>query len=80
MGTDAGEAIEIAGLPGTDLTGWDVVHTGNGAVYDTDLSPVQFSSSKMKSTVAITYPSNGMVPRWNVLVDANNDRLGALKL
>ena len=36
-GTDSGEAIEIAGLAGTDLTGWDVVlYNGTGGtVYNT---------------------------------------------
>jgi len=36
-GTDTGEAIEIAGPAGTDLTGWSIVlYNGNGgAVYDT---------------------------------------------
>ena len=36
--TDAGEAIEIAGPAGTDLTGWSLVlYNGNGgAVYDTE--------------------------------------------
>ena len=38
IGTDAGEAVEIAAPAGTDLTGWTVVlYNGNGgAVYDTD--------------------------------------------
>ncbi|HEY3477197.1 MAG TPA: hypothetical protein VGK56_21455, partial [Anaerolineales bacterium] len=37
-GTDAGEAIEIAGPAGTDLTGWSIVlyNGSGGAVYDTD--------------------------------------------
>ena len=37
-GTDAGEAIEIAGPAGTNLTGWSVVlyNGANGLVYDTD--------------------------------------------
>ena len=36
-GTDTGEAVEIAGPAGTDLTGWTVdLYNGNGgAVYDT---------------------------------------------
>ena len=33
-GTDAGEAIEVAGPAGTDLTGWSLVlYNGNGGVY-----------------------------------------------
>lgn len=37
-GTDTGEAIEIAGSAGTDLTGWDLVlySSLDGTVYDTD--------------------------------------------
>ncbi len=37
VGTDAGEAIEIAGPAGTDLTGWSVVlyNGSGGASYDT---------------------------------------------
>src|SRR3954466_5705106 len=36
-GTDAGEAIEISGLAGTDVTGWKIVlYNGTGgASYDT---------------------------------------------
>ena len=36
-GTDAGEAIEIAGPAGTDLTGWSLVlyNGSGGALYDT---------------------------------------------
>lgn len=35
--TDAGEAVEVAGPAGTDLTGWSIVlyNGSNGAVYDT---------------------------------------------
>ena len=37
VSTDSGEAIEIAGPAGTDLTGWSVVlYNGNGGgMYDT---------------------------------------------
>ena len=37
-GTDAGEAIEVAGPAGTDLAGWSVVlyNGSGGAVYGTD--------------------------------------------
>ena len=36
-GTDAGEAIEISGPAGTDVTGWQIVlyNGSGGAVYDT---------------------------------------------
>ncbi len=38
VGTDAGEAIEVAGTAGTDLTGWSLVlYNGSGAAsYDSD--------------------------------------------
>ena len=37
-GTDAGEAVEIAGPAGTDLTGWSLVlyNGANGAAYNTN--------------------------------------------
>ena len=37
-GTDAGEAIEIAGPAGTDLTGWSIVlyNGASGLQYDAD--------------------------------------------
>ena len=37
-GTDAGEAVEITGPAGTDLTGWSIVlyNGSSGEVYDTD--------------------------------------------
>jgi hypothetical protein len=31
-GTDVGEGVEIAGTAGTDLTGWSIIHNGNGGV------------------------------------------------
>ncbi|MEJ2012345.1 MAG: hypothetical protein P8X64_08995, partial [Anaerolineales bacterium] len=36
-GTDVGEAVEIAGPAGTDLTGWSVIlyNGSGGAVYNT---------------------------------------------
>lgn len=77
-GTDTGEAIEIAGPAGTDLTGWDVVlYNGNGgAVYDSDpLTGIIPDQQNGFGTVAITYPSNGIQngsPDGIALVD-NND-------
>lgn len=62
-GTDAGEAIEIAGPAGTDLTGWSIVlyNGSGGAVYDTDaLGGVIPNQQNGYGTVALTYPSNGI--------------------
>ncbi|HSG45607.1 MAG TPA: ExeM/NucH family extracellular endonuclease [Anaerolineales bacterium] len=61
--TDEGEAIEIAGPAGTDLTGWSVVlYNGNGgAVYNTTaLSGVIADQGGGYGTVVVNYPSNGI--------------------
>ena len=76
--TDAGEAIEIAGPAGTDLSGWSIVlYNGNGgAVYDTDtLSGLIPDQQGGFGTVSISYPSNGIQngsPDGIALVDASN--------
>lgn len=62
-GTDIGEAIEIAGPAGTDLTGWSIVlyNGANGAVYDTkNLSGTIPNSGTGFGFVTQTYPSNGI--------------------
>ncbi|HUP17056.1 MAG TPA: hypothetical protein VM848_13530 [Acidimicrobiia bacterium] len=62
-GTDAGEAIEIVGPAGTDLSGWSIVlYNGNGgAVYDTDaLSGVLDDQGGGYGTDVVSYPSNGI--------------------
>jgi hypothetical protein len=62
-GTDAGEAIEIAGPAGTDLTGWSLVlYNGNGgAVYATTaLSGVIPDQQNGFGTVSVAYPANGI--------------------
>ncbi|HSN53040.1 MAG TPA: lamin tail domain-containing protein, partial [Candidatus Sulfomarinibacteraceae bacterium] len=77
-GTDAGEAIEIAGPAGTDLTGWSVVlYNGNGGgVYDT--TPLGGTIADICGgfgVVDVTYPSNGIQngsPDGIALVDAGN--------
>ena len=77
-GTDAGEAIEIAGPAGTDLTGWSIVlyNGSNGAVYDTDpLSGVIADQADGYGTISISYPSNGIqngAPDGIALVDASS--------
>lgn len=62
-GTDAGEAVEIAGPAGTDLTGWAIVlyNGANGAVYDTDaLSGTIPDLGNGYGVVTLTYPANGI--------------------
>ncbi|HUE97679.1 MAG TPA: ExeM/NucH family extracellular endonuclease [Anaerolineales bacterium] len=77
-GTDTGEAIEIAGPAGTDLTGWSIVlyNGSNGAVYDTDaLSGIIADQQGGYGTVVINYPVNGIqngAPDGIALVDASS--------
>ena len=62
-GTDAGEAIEIAGPAGTDLSGWSLVlYNGyNGTVYNTtSLSGLIPDQQDGFGTVAVSYPVNGL--------------------
>ncbi len=62
-GTDAGEAIEIAGPSGTDLAGWSIVlYNGTGgAVYDTDaLSGIIPNQCNGFGTIVLNYPANGL--------------------
>ena len=61
--TDAGEAVEVAGPAGTDLTGWSIVlyNGSGGVVYDTDaLSGIIPNQQGGYGTVVINYPSNGI--------------------
>jgi predicted extracellular nuclease len=61
--TDVGEAIEIAGPAGTDLTGWSIVlyNGAGGAVYDTDaLSGTIVDAGSGFGVATIGYPSNGI--------------------
>ncbi len=61
--TDAGEAIEVAGVAGTDLAGWTVVlyNGATGAVYDTDaLSGLLVDQQGGMGTTVLTYASNGI--------------------
>src|SRR5687768_8635732 len=62
-GTDADEAIEIAGPAGTDLTGWSIVlyNGAGGAVYDTDpLSGTIPDAGSGFGVASITYDPNGI--------------------
>lgn len=73
--TDTGEAIEIAGPAGTDLSGWSIVlHNGNGgAVYNTvalaDTIPDQDNGY---GTVSLSFPTDGIqngAPDGMALID-----------
>jgi DNA/RNA endonuclease G (NUC1) len=62
-GTDAGEAIEISGPAGTDLTGWSVVlyNGANGVSYNTRaLSGTIPATCDPRGVVVLTYPVNGI--------------------
>ncbi|MGZ9277314.1 MAG: ExeM/NucH family extracellular endonuclease [Candidatus Limnocylindrales bacterium] len=63
VGTDTGEAIEIAGAAGTDLTGWRVflVNGAGGMSYNNvTLSGTIPDDGDGFGTVVLTYPSNGI--------------------
>ena len=62
-GTDAGEAIEVAGPAGTNLTGWSLIlYNGTGgASYDTKaLSGTIPDQQSGFGTLSFTYPVNGI--------------------
>ena len=63
-GTDAGEAIEIAGPAGTDLSGWELVlyNGSNGGVYRTDAlsGVIPDEASSGFGVVVQNYPVNGI--------------------
>lgn len=63
-GTDTGEAIEIAGPAGTDLTGWSIVlyNGSNGASYDTKTlsGTIPNLGSTGFGVVVVNYPANGI--------------------
>lgn len=62
-GTDVGEAIEVEGPAGTDLTGWSIVlYNGNGGVvYNTQvLSGTIPATCGTRGVVALNYPSNAI--------------------
>jgi hypothetical protein len=74
--TDTGEAIEVAGPAGTDLTGWALVlYNGNGGgVYrTTSLSGTIPDLGSGFGVVVVNYPSNGIqngAPDGVALVDS----------
>lgn len=75
-GTDTGEAIEVAGPAGTDLTGWSLVlyNGSGGALYTTTaLSGVIADQLSGFGTSFVSYPTNGIqngAPDGVALVDA----------
>ncbi|MGB5490556.1 MAG: hypothetical protein WBM76_06990, partial [Woeseiaceae bacterium] len=77
-GTDVGEAIEIAGPAGTDLTGWSIVlyNGNNGSSYNTiSLSGAIADQQGGFGTVDVSLPTNGLQngsPDGIALVDAGN--------
>src|SRR5262245_30034596 len=75
-GTDVGEAIEVSGPAGMDLTGWQVVlyNGSGGASYDTKPpgGPIPPTCGN-RGVLVINYPSNGIQngsPDGMALVDA----------
>ncbi len=77
--TDTGEAIEIAGPAGTDLTGWSIVlyNGSNGASYNTTpLSGSIPDEGGGFGTVSVSYPVNGIqngAPDGIALVDSGSN-------
>ncbi|WP_157928974.1 ExeM/NucH family extracellular endonuclease [Pararhizobium haloflavum] len=75
-GTDTGEAIEITGPAGTDLTGWSIVlynGSSNSAYSTRTLSGILPDQGDGLGTSVLTYPSNGIqngAPDGIALVDA----------
>src|SRR5215468_6724757 len=77
VGTDVGEAIEVSGPAGANVTGWQVIlYNGNGgASYDTKtLSGPIPATCGDRGVLVINYPSNGIQngsPDGMALVDAS---------
>ena len=78
-GTDAGEAIEVAGPAGTDLTGWSLVlyNGANGLAYDTNAlsGAIPDLGGGGFGVVVVSYPVNGIQngsPDAIALVDASS--------
>ena len=63
VGTDEGEAIEVAGPAGTDLSSWELVlyNGNNGTVYNTrTLAGVISDQDNGFGTISFAYPTNGI--------------------
>ncbi|MEP4888432.1 MAG: ExeM/NucH family extracellular endonuclease [Aliiglaciecola sp.] len=77
VSSDTGEAIEVAGPAGTDLTGWSLVlynGSNNSAYGTTSLSGSIPNQQDGFGTLTVSYPSNGIQngPDAIALVDASN--------
>jgi DNA/RNA endonuclease G (NUC1) len=78
VGIDAGEAIEISGPGGTDLTGWDLVlyNGSGGAVYRTaPLTGAIPGDPAACGAIVVTFPQDGIqngAPDGVALVDGND--------
>ncbi len=62
-GTDTGEAVEVSGPAGMDVTGWQVVlYNGNGgASYNTQTLTGAFPATcDARGVLTVSYPSNGI--------------------
>src|SRR5215468_6995948 len=77
VGTDVGEAIEVSGPAGANVTGWQVIlYNGNGgASYDTKtLSGPIPATCGTRGVIVINYPVNGIQngsPDGMALIDAS---------
>ena len=77
-GADTGEAIEVAGPAGTDLTGWSLVlynGTGGAAYTTTSLTGVIPDQAGGFGVVSVSYPANGIqngAPDGLALLDASS--------
>jgi hypothetical protein len=78
-GTDTGEAIELAGTAGADLTGWQIIlyNGSGGAPYNTKaLSGIFTNQDNGFGTITFIYPSNGIqngAPDGLALINPSNE-------
>ncbi|RDV15859.1 T9SS C-terminal target domain-containing protein [Pontibacter diazotrophicus] len=78
-GADTGEAIEVAGRAGTDLSGWSLVlyNGNNGAPYNTTgLTGTIPNQNNGFGFISVTYPANGIqngAPDGVALVNADGE-------
>ncbi|WP_162055541.1 DUF5689 domain-containing protein [Pontibacter pamirensis] len=78
-GADTGEAIEVAGRAGTDISGWSLVlyNGNNGAPYNTTgLTGIIPDQNNGFGFVSVTYPANGIqngAPDGVALVNADGE-------
>jgi predicted extracellular nuclease len=83
-GTDTGEFIELAGLAGTNLGGWQIVlYNGNtpaaASVYDTrGISGIIPDQANGRGTISFAYPVNGLQNGGNDAI-ALRDNNGVLR-